>query len=550
MSPLPAILRLLGAWIAGIVVFEGCRIAEVDAGVVSVIGWGVAGLFVFVGMTMESSACWTRQVHSAEWKGGALLCVVFSLACLKAQTDLPECRQEIERGRFQVEIVSEGVQKPRSVAYHVEDRASQLRYMLYWGGEDSFRVGNVLTLDGVQFPLSDSVAYHRYLYRQGYSGTMYARQVVAFSDDASASLLSRVRRRASEVRQWCLHQMDSHEPTVEVRSLIRGCLLGDKRNFDTEVLENFSYAGMSHLLAVSGLHIGILFAILWFLLAPLRWLGCRGVVRVLSLLLLWAYVAMIGFPTSAVRAAVMFSMIHVAAMLRRDAFGWHILGASAFFLLLYDTQWLWNLSFQMSFLAVAAILAIRPELEAINRWRLAGQGSRVGVITRRLRWRRLGVGCCAWIGSALLISLAAQWGTLPLSLHYFHHLPCLGFVQAVAVLPLMSVYLFSLILLLLFHALSEMLPSGGMEMMSTLSDLCWSLVDLLSQWILAVAEWAHHADIRLFGDVKWFPDTWEMIGFYAIEISLLFCWRTKRAIGLIVALAVVALLLGYNIVLS
>jgi len=550
MSSIPAILRLLGAWIAGIVVLEGCRVAEVDAGAVAAVGFIVAGIVAFVGAMKDSSLHWKRQVRSSEWKGAALLCAVFALACLKAQTDLPERQAAIERGEFEVEIVSEGVRKPRSVAYHVEEPASGLYYNLYWGGEESLRLGDVAILDGVKFPLSDSVAYHRYLYRQGCSGTMYACRLVEFSEGVVPSVVSRMRCRAWKFRQWCLCQVDDHAPAADVRSLVQGCLLGNKKNFDAEVLENFSYAGMSHLLAVSGLHIGILFAILWILLMPLRWLGCRGTARMLSLLFLWVYVAMIGFPISAVRAAVMFSTVHVAALLRRDAFGWHTWGVAAFFLLLYDTQWLWSLSFQMSFLAVAAILAIRPELEAIVRWRLAHRGSHVGMITFRTRWHRFWGDVAAWVGSALLVSLAAQWATLPLSLHYFHHLPCLGFVQAVAVIPLMSLYLLSLVLLLLFHALAAVLPSGGIGWMSALSDLCWWVVEAISHWILTVAEWAHHADVWLFGEVKWFPDIWEVAGFYVVEISLLLCWRTKRAAWLIVALAVMALLLGYDIVLA
>lgn len=549
MSSLPAVLRLLLAWIAGIIVSELCRVAGLDVGVVSVIGMAAACIFGFVGLAGKSSPRWRRRVQSSGWQGAALLCVLFSLACWKARTDLPEYPSHTERGRFEVEILSEGTQRSRNIAYRVEERSTQLQYMLYWNGREELPLGTTVVLAGVRFPLSDSIAYHLYLYRQGYSGTMYARHAISFARDTEPSFLGRMRCRALECRQWCLRQIDSHAPSSDVRSLIRGCLLGDKRNFDPEVLEHFSYAGMTHLLVVSGLHVGILFAILWVLLAPLRWVGFRGVVRVLSLLLLWTYVAMIGFPASAVRAAVMFSMMHVAALLRRDAFGWHTWGVAALFLLLYDTQWLWSLSFQMSFLAVAAILAVRPELDAIARWRLSQSAFRVGTITSGMRWQRFGAACAAWLGSALLVSMAAQCGILPLSLHYFHHLPCLGFVQAIVVLPLMSIYLLFLILLLLFHALSAVFSPGGMAVVSGLTAGCWYVVEAISRWILAVAEWAHHTDVRLFGDTEWFPDTWETFGLYAVKIALLLCWRTKRAAWLIVALSIVAMLLVYGIVL-
>lgn len=550
MSPLPAVLRLLWAWIAGIVVSELCRVTGLDVWVVSVAGMSVAGIFSFVALVGKSSSRWRRRVQSAGWQGAALLCSLFSLACWKARTDLPECPPYTERGRFEVEVLSEGTPRTRSVAYCVEERSTQRQYMLYWNGEGELPLATTVVLDGVRFPLSDSIAYHLYLYRQGYSGTMYARHAVVFAGEAESSFGGRMRCRALECRQWCLRQIDSHGPSADVRSLIRGCLLGDKRDFDPEVLEHFSYAGMTHLLVVSGLHVGILFAILWVLLAPLRWAGCRGGVRVLSLLLLWAYVAMIGFPASAVRAAVMFSMIHVAALLRRDAFGWHTWGAAALFLLLYDTQWLWSLSFQMSFLAVAAILAVRPELDAIACWRLSRSAFRVGTVTAVMRWQRFGAACVAWPGSALLVSMAAQCGILPLSLHYFHHLPCLGVVQAVVVLPLIGIYLLFLILLLLFHAVLSVFSPVGMAVISGLTAGCWYVVEAISRWILAVAEWAHHTDVRLFGDIKWFPDTWEMFGLYAVEIVLLLCWRTKRAAWLIVALSIVAMLLLYGIVLS
>lgn len=546
MVSMPATLQLLFAWMAGILAMEACRTA---GGIV----WMAAAAFAVaavicatVGAVGASSARFGRRRSALPWQGAAAWMAVAALGVAKAAVDVPMAQPVNEAGTFVVEVSSDGSRRARTVAHSVMEHPSGWRFMLYWGGDTPLEPGDVVEVVGRKFALADTVAYHRYLARQGFSGTMYAR-TARVRPDISPSWMNRWRLTTRAVRQWCLRQVDKHLPAPPVRALLQGCLFGDRRGFDAEVREDFSYAGMGHLLAVSGLHVGILFALLGGLLFPLRFVVGRATVRVVSLLFVWAYVALIGFPVSAVRAAVMFSVVYAAGIMGRNALGVATLCFAAWLLLVYDTQLLWSVSFQMSFLAVAAIMAIRPELYALGHWQHFHGVSQAASPWRR-RWATWRRAVAAYVVSALLVSGAASMATLPLALHYFHHLPMLGCLQALVVLPLLAPYLVAVVLLLVFHSAAAVLPAGAAAGAGVAAAACWWVVAAISQWILAVARWAHDGDVWMMGDVSWFPDACEVVGMYVTLLSLFLLWRMRHGGWLIAALSAVAFMIAYGLV--
>lgn len=212
----------------------------------------------------------------------------------------------------------------------------------------------------------------------------------------------------------------------EAQALAQGMLLGDRSALDPSLTAAMRTAGMSHMLAVSGLHVGILMSVVWMLYLPFQWLVMLAVPqrmwvyralsivkRLLVVCVTAAYVWRIGAPASAVRAAVMLSLVMMGWLVQRRSSPWRSLIFAALVLLAWDPWSLASPGFQLSFLAVAGILLFRP-------WLTSPQVP---------RWLQL-----------LLLSVAAQWLTAPVVAYWFHQVPLLGWLQGLLAVPLLPVF--------------------------------------------------------------------------------------------------------------
>lgn len=207
----------------------------------------------------------------------------------------------------------------------------------------------------------------------------------------------------------------------QAKSVAHGILLGDRQYLNNEQKREIREAGMSHVMAVSGLHVGIIYIVLFFLLKPLRWYGLHKLHRLLILLFMWGYVLMIGCPLSAVRASLMLSVFVLSWVLERVSDGIQVLCSAALIMLIYDTQQLWNVGFQLSCLATLGILLVQPVLEKQNR-----------------------------LMQLLTVTISAQIITLPIVAYYFHYIPLFGWLQGILVVPLLPLLIYALIVSLAF----------------------------------------------------------------------------------------------------
>lgn len=224
------------------------------------------------------------------------------------------------------------------------------------------------------------------------------------------------------------HQIDTCRLSLHSALLLKALMLGDRQGFPQELRQTFSAAGLSHILAVSGLHMGVVASLVYLLLFPLAWSEWGRRLRpLLTLLALWLYACITGLSPSAVRACIMASFLLTAELLERRNSSLNALFAAAFFMLLYDTHLLFDVGFQMSFAAVAAILLFYRRLN------IGGKSPHVVV---------------RWASSCIAVSLAAQIGALPIAIYYFHTIPLLFLIGNLVVLPLLPL-IFGLALLML-----------------------------------------------------------------------------------------------------
>lgn len=200
-------------------------------------------------------------------------------------------------------------------------------------------------------------------------------------------------------------------------------LLGVKDELDNEILQVYNNTGTTHVLAVSGLHVGLIYSVLMlFLVYVNRTRRQQLAVAVFLIAFLWMYAFITGLSPSVLRAVVMFSLVTVARTISRRPNIYNTLSIAAFFLLLYDPYYLLDVGFQLSFLAVLGIVYLQPLLYktvTFDNWLLDK------------------------VWGLFTISVAAQLITFPLGLLYFHQFPVYFWLANLVVVPLSTLALYT-----------------------------------------------------------------------------------------------------------
>ena len=273
------------------------------------------------------------------------------------------------------------------------------------------------------------------------------------------SLSSRLRLRALKLRQQLVSRLMSTTAGHDELAVVVAMTLGDKSLLTKDVKDMYSVTAASHVLALSGLHLSILYGVIMLLLAPFR---RRLLVQVLLLTTIWTYTWLVGLSPSVVRAATMLSIYSIVTLLYRDRVSFNVLAFSAILMLIISPHSLLDVGFQLSYLSVAAILLFVPLLTyavrntLIRRWRLT-----------------------SWLYDLLAVSVAAQLGTAPLVAYYFGRFSCLFLLSSLFAVPLVTLILW--VALLFF--LTAFLPAVQLWIGSVLT----ALARLLNGSLAAIA---------------------------------------------------------------
>lgn len=254
--------------------------------------------------------------------------------------------------------------------------------------------------------------YKRYMERKGVYGRT---EVVAFSvvKNNTTGFMGSIAR----TRSHLAIVIDKHF-NQESSALLKTLLLGKRTDLDNEIYQHYVDAGAVHILAISGLHVGIITAILLLLLQKMPNLGFYRSLRYFILLAgLWAFAFIAGASPSVLRATVMFSFVGLSTLMRRKQGRFDALMLSMLFLLLINPYYLYDVGFQLSYAAVFSIMKFYPVMH---------------------KWWQPENKYLQWIWSLFLVGLSAQIVVLPISLYYFHQFPILFFVSNLVVVPLLQ----------------------------------------------------------------------------------------------------------------
>lgn len=331
--------------------------------------------------------------------------------------------------------------KPRSIACNVKIaypyRQKVKLYLASDSAASALQPGDEIIFFASMQPFRnfgnpDDFDYVRYMKIKGFTGSAYIPPSGwKITGRQSRGLVPQSQR--LRVKALTLYRSQIREK--DACALISALTLGYRGDLSDDIQEDFSASGTAHVLAVSGLHVGIIYIIIDLLFSFLGKSGSRYVIRqILVILTLWFYVFLAGSPASVMRAAIMLTIFCLGNIRHRKGFTYNTLAAAAFFILLFSPFSLFDVGFQMSFGAVVAILYFQPKLHALY-----------------IPKGRIG----KYVWNLLTVSTAAQLGVFPLVLYYFGTFPTWFFATNLLVVPLIGLVIYAAAALTAIGALNR-----------------------------------------------------------------------------------------------
>ncbi len=401
----------------------------------------------------------------------ALFIVLFDAFCPKSFRDARFHFPQTDTPSFYRFVVREnGKERPNTWTLGCEILDSEVgahgRAMLFLQRTSSDKmplVGDtILAFARLRQPdtLSNGFDYGEYLRHKGYGATAY----VSRDDWQHLSELSgfhgwtNLKNTAQKARLRLWNRLKGFNLNERHTAIIAAMTLGIKDQLDDELYQKFKNSGVAHLLAVSGLHAGIVATLVFAFLYPLSYARrLRKHQWWIAILMMWAYAFITGLEAPVTRAVLMLTFFSVNKLLGREIIYWNLWAGSAFLILMFEPHQLFQPSFQMSYAAVAGILLFNePFMRVEKRWERrrinllyqAGYGKLT--LTERLEplFLRATSTLTRFVCAIFVVSLAAQLAVLPIQFLYFRNMTFLFFVTNILIMPFAPLYIWSAVLLL------------------------------------------------------------------------------------------------------
>ncbi len=335
--------------------------------------------------------------------------------------------------------------------------------------------------------------YKRFLSFKNIFHQQYSKgeNVQSIKSDERYSLMKRMLR----IRQWAVNLIKTNVENEREQNIALALILGVKDGLSDDIKNAYSASGAMHVLAVSGLHVGIIYAIVLLIFGRLQKVkNASWLLGTISLVVLWSYAAITGFSPSVLRAVTMFSFVAIAKASGRSTNIYNTLAASAFTLLIFDPYLIMSVGFQLSYLAVLGIVYLQPKIYAqfiFNNYLV----DKVWTITS--------------------VSIAAQLATFSLGMLYFHQFPTFFLLSNLVVIPGAFLILLGGLLLLLFN------------FWTPIASLIGYLLNELIFWINEIVFIIEKLPRSLISNIYiTTPQTWLILG-GLLSLVLLFQHRKK-----------------------
>lgn len=423
----------------------GICIGDATADAVPVALWrwlfvGLLSLLVLLHMSKRLEMMQTLLIFGIVIVGGAWRITSYENSLRCAFTGEEEVYEAV--------VVSQPIKKRRSMKCElavVSGRLAGYRLNAYFQNPNS--LNHIVIGDGIEVQSVFSGFDDTYAQRGGFDWRrqrmvrgIVARTFVASDKwkraEVSLEAMPRIDRLAlslQSLRYDLLSRLQGSALSEDSYATIAAMTLGDKTGVSAELRDTYSKAGVSHVLALSGLHLGIIYAMIALLLGRRR--NTMGGLLV-TLLLVWTFALMVGMSPGIVRSAAMFSVYASMTFLQRDYLTANSLAIAASVMLLASPAMLWDVGFQMSFLAVMGIVICHVLLRNNHFY--------VRYAHRRFVGKLVSLVC---------ISLAAQLFVLPLVMYYFGNVPFYFLLANIVAVPLTTFIIYAAMLLFVLSPL-------------------------------------------------------------------------------------------------
>ncbi|MBO7537907.1 MAG: ComEC/Rec2 family competence protein [Prevotella sp.] len=403
-------------------------------------------LAIFVMMVIVALLLWKHE----HWQSVAIAACFGVLGWLLIERQKAALEVVWPKGEvaYEAVVISEPVEKPKTMAVDVLLAQSGRKLKCYLYKDDrsrDLRIGDGLQIQSRIEANSDwrrgSFDYRRYLEIHGFTGRTF---VASWKwRKAKVSLahllrLERMRLTFLKYRSQLLSRL--HSATVaddDAYAVVAAMALGDKSALTQNLKDVYSVTGASHILALSGLHLGIIYTLLSLFVFRRRWQVASQVFIILSV---WTFVFLVGMSTSVMRSAMMLSVYALLSLGHRDRMSVNTLAFTAIVMLMISPMALFDVGFQMSYLAVLSILLFIPLMEHV-------------FTAEYLMSHRM----VRWLWGMVAVSLSAQIGTAPLIAYYFGRFSCYFLLTNFIVIPAAMLILYLSFIVFLIPSLAYIL---------------------------------------------------------------------------------------------
>ena len=349
--------------------------------------------------------------------------------------------------RYEVEILN--FEKPFSAVISIPKEQQELDFLHFYSAE--------AYLNPTQKPQYDfQFDYQKYLARQNIHYQGFIPNEISFKKKESVSFADKIKQKRLDL----LFRIDNSSLQPQNKAILKGIILADRTEIDQEIINHFSKTGLIHILAISGSHMAIIFLMILFVLNPIFSVKYRNIPIYISLAAIWGFAIFIDYGNSVVRSCIMITVYYIMIFLQRKPNLLHSLALAGMMILSIDTQQLFDVGFQLSFLAVFGIFWLYKPIT--NHYK--------PLKNRAIRF----------ILNTFSLSLAAQLTTLPLILFYFHQFSIMSvFINVVSIMVSQGFIIFSFIVSILFGI--EFTPDWLLEIYDWCASFFLNMVAFFSK---------------------------------------------------------------------